>query len=456
MMPLSFFAMLGGTCTLIGTSTNIIVSSYARDQGMGPIGMFELSPVGVVLFAVCGVFIVVASRWLLPERVAAESFTEDYHLRPFLSEVLIPEGSVLAGASLAEARLAERYDLEVLDIFRGDRRLDLPGPEVRLREHDVLIVKASARALARLRDDTGLAMRHGRHPDDAELGAADSVLVEVLVPANSRLEGRTLKQVDFRRRYGAVVLAVRHHGADLVEKVAHVRLALGDEMLVLARTDSLERLRRQRDLVVLQELDLQLLRTPHVMTSLAIVGGVVVTAAAGLLSIAEAAVVGSVLMVVTRCLPLRRVYESIDWRVIVLLAGLIPLGTALESSGAAQKIVGGMIRLVGDQGPTAALGALFFLTLLLTGFMSNNAAAALLAPLAVVAAGSLGVESRPFLMAVTFAASGAFYTPIGYQTNLLVYGPGGYRFIDYLRFGGPLALLYGGLATLLIPVFFPF
>lgn len=456
MMPLSFFAMLGGTCTLIGTSTNIVVSSVAAEHGLRPFGMFELTPVGLALFAGCGVFLLVASRRLLPDRIPAESLAEDYHLRPFLSEVIVQEGSSLAGQTLGEARLGERHDLEVLGIYRGAEKRELPGPETALREGDTLIVKVSASALVKLRGTAGLTPRHGNHPEGAALGTSGSTLVEVLVPANSRLEGRTLKQVDFRRRYGAVALAVRHHGADLVEKVGKLRLALGDEMLLLARPADLERLRRQRDFVVLQELDLQLLRPVPVLTSLLIVAGVVGAAASGLLSIAEAAVVGSVAMVLTRCLPLRRVYESIDWRVIVLLAGLIPMGTALERSGAAHRIVEALFWLVGDLGPTAVLSALFLLTLLLTGFMSNNAAAALLAPVALAVAATLGADARPFLVAVAFAASGAFYTPVGYQTNLLVFGPGGYRFTDFLRLGGPLVLLYWGLATLLIPRIFPF
>jgi di/tricarboxylate transporter len=208
--------------------------------------------------------------------------------------------------------------------------------------------------------------------------------------------------------------------------------------------------------VVLQALDLPVFRPAKVVTAGLILLGVVAAAATELLPIAEAAVVGAILMVASRCLTMRRAYASVDWKVIFLLAGLIPMGTALEGSGAAEMSVHGLLSLVGDYGPAVVLSAFYLLTAVLTGFMSNNATAVLLAPLAVTTARDLGVDPRPFLVAVTFAASAAFFTPIGYQTNLLVYGPGGYRFSDFLRLGGPLNLLIWILASLLIPWLFPF
>jgi di/tricarboxylate transporter len=230
----------------------------------------------------------------------------------------------------------------------------------------------------------------------------------------------------------------------------------GDELLILAPRQGIERLRNQSDFVVLQEFDVPVLRPYRALAALAIVAAVVTAAALGLLPIAESALVGSVLMVVTRCLPLRKVYESIDWKIVFLLACLIPMGTALEQSGAADLVVGVLLSGVHGWWPTIVLGALFLLAALLTGVLSNNATALLLAPIAVSTAHAMGVDPRPFLVAVTFAASSAFYTPIGYQTNLLVYGPGGYRFLDYVRVGGPLNALIWIVATLLIPRFFPF
>lgn len=456
LMPLSFFAMLGGTCTLIGTSTNVLVSSWAEAHGMQPFGMFEFTKLGLLLFGIGGLYLAVVGKSLLPERIPPESLTEGYHLNRYLSEVVILQESPLVGLSLPEARLGERYDLEVLGLYREKQMMGPPGDDYRLAEQDVLIIKAPAAALVQLRDNMGIAIKHGRHPDDADLRSVESALIEVVVSTNSRLEGRTLKAVDFRHRYGATALAVRRHGEDIREKVGRVRLTFGDELLILATRRSLDRLRGQSDFIVLQELDLPVLRPLHALGSLLIVAGVVALAATGLLGIAESAFLGAVLMVATRCLPLRKFYESIDWKIIFLLACLIPMGTALEASGAADRVVDGLLWVASDWGPTAVLSMFFLLTSLLTGVMSNNATAVLLAPLAISTAGALGVDPRPFLVAVTFAASAAFYTPIGYQTNLLVYGPGGYRFFDYIRLGGPLNLIIWIAATLLIPRFFPF
>jgi di/tricarboxylate transporter len=377
-------------------------------------------------------------------------------VNPYLSEVVVLEGSPLAGRTLSAAHVGEQYDLEVLSLCRDGTVIGLPGPDDHVQVGDILIVQAPASVLMSLRDDMGIAVKHGRHPDDADLGAVDTGLVEAVVAPNSELEGRTLKQVGFRRRFGAVVLAIRRHGEDIVERLGSVRLRSGDELLVLGHHENLEQLPRRARVMVLQTLELAPFRPWRVVIAGLIVAAVVATAALELLPIAEAAVVGAVLMVATRCLSLRRAYAAVDWKVIFLLAGLIPMGIALESSGAAAMTVRGLLSVVGDHGPHVVLGAIYLLTAALTGFLSNNATAVLLAPLAVTTARDLGVDPRPFLVAVAFAASAAFYTPIGYQTNLLVYGPGGYRFADFLRLGGPLNLLIWILACFLIPLFFPF
>jgi di/tricarboxylate transporter len=331
-----------------------------------------------------------------------------------------------------------------------------PDTHGALVEGDILLVKAPAAALVKLRDAAGIAVRRGRHPGDADLRSSGSALVEAVVTPNSELNGRTLKGVDFRNRFGATALAIRRHGEDIRDKVGHVRLQVGDELLVLGPRRTLPRLRREGAFLIMQEVEVPVIKPMMALTSVIIVIGVVAVATSGLYSIAEAALVGAVAMVISGCVPAHKVYEAIDWSVIFLLAGLIPLSIALETSGAAAHAVDGMLSLAGDLGPTVTLTVFFFFALLLTGFMSNAATAALLAPLAITAALKMGVSPRPFLFALTFAASAAFYTPIGYQTNLLVYGPGGYRFSDFIRVGGPLTIIYWLLACFLIPVVFPF
>ncbi len=456
MMPLSYFAILGGTCTLIGTSTNILVSSIAEDRGLRPFGMFEFAGLGLVLAAICGGYLLVIGLRLIPIRAEAKSLTEGFHLNAYLSEVVVGPGSELIGRSLAEAALGERFDLEVLGHVRDGAMVSAPDTHGRLREGDILLVKAPASTLVNLIGKVGLSVRQGKRPGDADLQSARSVLMEAVITANSDLEGRTMKGVDFRNRFGATALALRRHGEDIREKIGHIRMTVGDELLILVPQGNLERLRGQRSFLLLEEYAVPVIRKTQMLVATAIAAGLVVVATAGWYSIAEAAVAAAVLMVVTGCVPVRRVYEFVEWRVIFLLAGLIPLGRALEVTGAAETSVDALLRLTGDAGPHVVLGLFFLFASALTGVMSNTATAALLAPLAITCAGALGVDPRPFLIAVTLASSAAFYTPIGYQTNLLVYGPGGYRFFDFVRVGGPLNVLYWLGATALIPSFFPF
>ncbi len=457
LMPMAFLAILGGTCTVIGTSTNILVSSMAVARGQPAFGMFEFSRLGAIFFAVGAVYLVLVGRRLLPRRVRPESLTTGYHLEPYLTEVVVLPESPLVGSALGEARLAERHDLQVLALIRGGKvRPGVPDEDEVLREADVLLVEGSAAALLSIRDAMGFAVRPGRHPDDADLRSSDSALVEAVVLPNSPLESRTLKAIDFRHRYGATVLAIRRRGEDIRGKIGHLRLAAGDEMLLLVPRRDLDRLRGQRDFVLLEELEVARVRPARAALAAAIVAGVVAAAALRLYPTVACALAGAVLMAVTGCVSMRRAYESVEWKVIFLLAGVIPLGAALESTGAAAGAVRGLLWLVEGWGPAAVLSLFFLATCLLTGCMSNTATAALMVPLALTTAGALGVSGRPFLVAIAFAASAAFHTPIGYQTNLLVYGPGGYRFSDFLRVGGPLNLVFWALASILIPVLFPF
>jgi di/tricarboxylate transporter len=461
MMPLSFFAMMGGTCTLIGTSTNILVSSIAEQHGIRPFKMFEFSIIGMILLFAGVAYHLLVGRHFVPERIKAESPTQGFPVNRYLSEVVVQEGSSLIGQSLVEAKLGERFDLEVVGQTRDKILRSVPGGYGRLLAGDILLVKTSADSLVRLGGNTGLAVKPGTHPDVASLTSADSVLFEAVITPNSDLDDRTLKGVNFRQRYGATTLAIRR-GEDVRQKIGRMRLRVGDELLIVAPRANFQRLREQSSFVILQELDVPLLHRGRAAVACLITAGVVTVATAGWYPVALAALIGAVLMVLTGCLPVRRVYQDVEWQVIFLLAGLIPLGVALETTGAAAQAVDWMLHLTGDLGPTVVLGLFFLMASILTGFMSNAATAVLLAPLAITIAGALSaklgqpIDPRPFLIALTFAASAAFWTPIGYQTNLLVYGPGGYRFADFVRIGGPLTLVYWVLATLLIPRFFPF
>jgi di/tricarboxylate transporter len=456
MMPLSFFAMLGGRCTLIGSTTNIVVSEMAREQGIAPFRMFEFSTLGLVLVAGCGAYLVLVGRHLVPDRLPASDATQGFDVGRYLSELVVLEGSPLVGKPLSEARLGERHDMEVLAHTRDGVTRAVPDGYSAFRAGDLLLVRAQAGALVKLEASTGLAVKPGRHPDVAALRASEAILVEAVITPNSDLVGQTLKSADFRNRFGATAIAIRRHGADLRVRIGKMALRVGDELLILAPHRNLERLRQQVSFVVLGSRDVPVLRKVHAAIACCITAGIVTVATLDLYPIATAAVAGAVLMVVTGCLPVRRVYQDIDWSVVFLLAGLIPLGIALETTGAARHAVDAMLGLTGGWGPLFVLASFFGMAALLTGFLSNNATAALLFPLALTTSQVLGVDPKPFLVAVMFASAAAFWTPIGYQTNLLVYGPGGYKFTDFVRCGGPLTILYWLLCVLLIPALFPF
>lgn len=457
LMPMAFIAVLGGTCTLVGTSTNILVSSLAAQHGEPPFSMFEFSKLGLAMLAVGAVYLLFVGRRIIPERVSTEEgYISAYHLGRYLSELLIPAGSEFVGRTLRETKLGERHDVDVLGLVRDGVPRGVPGDTEALREGDVLLVRAHARAIGALTRIAGLVVRPARQLGDDDILGPEAVLVETVVAPNSALESRSLKEVGFRHRFGATCLAVRRRGVDLLTKVGRLPLRFGDELLLIVRNENLDALRRQSDLLVVQEVDVPTVRARPAIVASCIVALVIAGAASGVAPIVVTATVGAVAMVLTGCLPLDRLYRAVDWKIIVLLGGMIPLGLAMETSGAADVVVRMLFGFAADAAPRLLLALLFGLTLLLTGFMSNTATAALVVPLAIGLAARLGLDPRPFLIAVTFAASAAFYTPVGYQTNLLVYSPGNYRFFDYLRVGGPLNVLLFATAVLLIPIFFPF
>lgn len=284
----------------------------------------------------------------------------------------------------------------------------------------------------------------------------DTLLVEAVISPNSNFEGRTLKDIEIRSKYHANVLAIRHRDEFLHDRLGSVNLKSGDVLLIAIRKDNLESLRKNTNLLVVYDYEGMEFRSNKILFAILIMAGVVLAAAVGLVPIVISAIIGCLLMVVTGCLKPQEAYKSINWKVIFLLAGVLSMGVALEKTGAADLLAGFLIGTVGQYGNRALLGAFFLLTLLLTNFMSNNATAALLAPIDIITAQSIGISAKPLLMAVTYAASLSLMTPVGYQTNAMIYGPGNYRFYDYFKVGAPLDLVFVLLGTWLIPLIFPF
>ncbi|MFQ5579327.1 MAG: SLC13 family permease [Nitrospiria bacterium] len=456
LMPLSFASMFGGVCTLIGTSTNILVDSIAIRHGQPAFEMFEFSRLGLIIFCAGVLYMIFVGVRLIPGTRVSGDLTQEFGMGDYLTEIIILPEAKSIGLSLGGSPLIEDLDIDVLEAFRGGRRLLLPSPGIILQEYDVLRVRCNVEKIKALQEREGIAIKSEIEWRDADLESAQAVLVEAVVAPNSMLEGRTLKKIRFRHRFGATALAIRHRGEIMHENLETTSLRAGDALLIEVKSDHLEQLKQHPAFVFISEVDLPDFRKRKIIPALTIIFTVVTTAATGFLPIVVSAVVGSVLLVLTGSITLEEAYEAVEWKVIFLLAGVLTLGIALEKTGAALLLSNVLVSGVGRWGPTALLSAVFFLTMMLTNVMSNNATAALLAPIAIGTAESIGLDPRPFLMAVMFAASLSFMSPVGYQTNTLIYGPGQYRFSDFVRVGTPLNILFWVLCTWLIPVFWPF
>lgn len=454
LIPLSYASQFGGVCTLIGTSTNLLVSAISEQAGFGAFSMFEFSRLGLIMFAAGFFYFLLFGRWLLPDR-QAQALTETYELGKYITELRVMADSPLIGKTVMESNLGTEHDVTILKLLDEDRKVWVPYRQ-RLREGSVLLARGSLKELMALKESARLELHAEFKLRDESLQDEEMVLVQALVSPQSQLIGRTLKNIYFRHRYNALVLAIHRRGALLREQLNAVRLELGDVLLVMVAQRDIDELRSTDDLLILGEVQEPSLHRHKVPVALGTVAAVVGLAATGIMPILVSAILGCVIMVLSRCISLEEAYKAVDWKVIFLLAGILPLGIAMEKTGSATWVASHAIGLAGELGPVAVLAALYLLTAILTEGMSNNAAAVLLAPIAIATSIQLGIDPKPMLMAVTFAASTSFATPIGYQTNAMVYNVGGYRYADYLKVGVPLNLIFWVLAVIFIPIFWPF
>lgn len=456
LIPLSFASMFGGVCTLLGTSTNILVSSVAEQHGQPPFGMFEFAPLGLTFFGVGLVYMLTVGVRLIPGRRAGDDLAESFGMGEYLTDIVLLPESASVGRTIEESPLVRELNVAVLEVSRGGERVGVPPPDMTLEAGDVLRVRTDVRRIRELQSRVGVRLKPGIKWREEDLESESAALVEAVVALNSPLETKTLEETNFRAAFGGTVLAIRHRGQLLHENISTTPLVAGDTLLVEVRRERLDQLKQSQAFLIVSEVGLPEFRRRKLVPALLIILGVVVAAAAGFLPVVVAGIVGSLLLILTRCLTIDEAYRAVEWRIIFLLAGVLTLGVAMEKSGAARLMSDAMISGVGGWGPVAVVSGLFLLTTLLTNVMSNNATAALLTPIAIVTAESLALNPRPFLMAVTFAASLSFMTPVGYQTNTLIYGPGQYRFMDFVRVGTPLNLLFWLLGTLLIPLIWAF
>lgn len=454
LMPMSFAAMFAGSCTLIGTSTNLLVYSSAVKQLDWEIGIFEIAPAGLIFSAVGVLYLLCFAHHLLPSRQARDSLTKEYHLRHFVTELTLQNDSSLIGLTIANIKFREKYNVEVIEILRGTKRLLPSARHTHLRPEDILLVQGDPQALMELKNLQGVILK-ALTVEDQDLEDENIVLVEAFISPSSRLIESTLKEVDFRRTFKANTLAIRSHGRTIREKIGKIKLEYGDSLLILTDRKQLEVLRQTPDFLVLEEVRSNFLRKDKVYYAVGTFLGIILLAAFNILSIVEAAVLGTGLMLLTGCLKLRDLYSHLSWQTIIMLACLIPLGTAMSNTGLSYLVADKLVELLRPWGSIAVLSGIYLLTSILTSIMSNSATAVLMIPISLSIASQLQVDPKPFLMAIMFAASASFMTPIGYQTNVFILGPGGYKFIDFMKVGTPLSILFWLIASFLIPAFWP-
>ncbi len=458
LLPLSYASMFGGMLTLIGTSTNILASQLSGELIGHPFSMFEFTPLGALLTVVGVVYLLTVGRYLVPERIKPrQDLTEEFEMGDYLTEVIVRTDSPLIGQQVQEALVETDFDVDLLQLIRNDEVFLEPLGPKQIQPGDVFAMRTDRDTLVELLDVEGLDLVPNVTVDEAELETAErgQNLVEVVIAPGSALVGESLATASFRQRYDATVLALRRGGELIRRRMDRIPLRIGDTLLVQATTDTIDRLNNNRDFIVAQEVQRPDFRQSKIPVAVGIVAAVVLVAALNILPIVVSAFAGALVMIATGCLKPTEVYDAVHWDVIFLLAGVIPLGVAMQHTGAADLIASAVVS-VGTTLPTLLLLGLFYLlTAFLTNIVSNNASVVLMIPVADQAARSLGANPLSFIFAVTFAASTAFMTPVGYQTNLFVYGPGGYRFTDYVKVGAPLQLLFAVVTTAGIAVLFP-
>ncbi|WP_158636443.1 SLC13 family permease [Luteimonas marina] len=452
LIPLSYMSQAAGVCTLIGTSTNLLVDSMARDAvGVG-FTLFEFAPLGIIFVGICMLYLMTVGRWLLPDRgIPGSDDTE--HVGRYVAELLVPEESSAIGLRREQVVPDDIDDATVLEVLRHGR--PVYGEEAVVRAGDRLLVRGEWKQVAATRKARKLLFDHVARDLDGDI-SAERMQVEAMVSPGSHLIGHTLAGMRFGHMYRARVHGIHRRLLDIRQPLDQVPLTVGDVLLLDAPEKSIDDLRADKGMIVLgmrKQKTVDVLRAS--MSALVMVAAITV-AALGWLPIVVSALIGCTALVVFRLLDPDEAYSAIDWRVILLLAGIIPLGIALQKTGGAALAAEFLIGHLGPFGPLAALAAVYLMTSIATEFMSNNASAVLVVPIALATAESMGIDPKPLLVAVAFAASTSFATPISYQTNTMVFTAGGYRFSDFVRMGLPLNVLFCTSAILLIPRFFPF
>ncbi len=456
LIPLAFGSLFGGICTLIGTPPNLLANALLLQHTGERFTMFEFTPLGVLLLVVGTLYMIGIGRRLLPERKSG-TLTTAYQVKAYIAEVEVLPGSKVANKTIAASLLEENHQLAIRAILRGRRKFPFPHRNRKILEGDILFVEGSPKSILALHSSEGLqVVPEKEYPKDPLREREDVMVIEASLTPTSEMAGKTLREVKFADTYGLTVLAIWRSGAPVVRKVDHVILRFGDVLLLQGTREHVVHLGQSHGFLLLGDIETSPYRPHRGPASIGVLAGAVLLATFGILPIMLSATLGALLLVLIRCLTIKEAYESIDWSIILLIAGTLPLGIAMEKSGLAAHLAEILIGFAGDFGPWTVLSLLILLTMVLTAIMSNAATVVLLAPIAFSTAQHLAVNPKPFFMGIALAASMCFISPVGHQSNALVMGPGGYRFFDYTRVGTGLNLLCWVLTSLLIPLLFPF
>ena len=456
LMPLAFSSIVTSSVTLVSTSTNMVVSGMMTSYGLPPMGMFELAPVGVPI-AVVGLVYMFLARRFVPERAAAADLTEEFGVGPYLSEIVIQPGSALAGKTLGEANVGQQLGLEVLRITRDKDQSIAPRASTVLKEGDVLLVEGSQEDIVKIKDTVGVEIIADARLSDPDLAAEDTALVEAALLPGSPLIGRPLKNHRFRERYGLQVLGINHRGVNIVRELSQAPLALGDVLLVQGRRQNIARAHESnvfRMLGPMEQVEEIRPRRERAPLAIAIFLGVLMLVTFKVLTLPLAVMLGALLVFVTRCITPEEAYARVEWKAIILVGSMLSLGAAMEHTGAAKYLAWQLVSFTGAAQPLWLLTVFFALTVFLTQPMSNQAAAIVVLPIAMETALQVGLNPRTFAMMIAVAASCSYLTPLE-PACLMVYGPGRYRFTDFLKIGSVLTLLIYGVAITLVPLVWP-
>ena len=460
LIPLSYAAIMGGTLTLVGTSTNLLVNAIYVDNGGLSLGMFEFAQYGWIPLTIGLAYVIWIAPLILPSRTITSSLTKSYHMAGYLTEMKISKESPLVGKTCRERNINQNYDVMVLDIQREGHLISTKVGEELIQVGDILFVKGTVENFLRMKEVEKISLLIDEKLTQKELEQEDNILMECMLTDKSDIVGKTLMQSNFRKRFRTFILAIRRDGSIIRKKVAHVILHTYDTLLIYGRRKQIDKLSSRGDFILLGEVQADLIKSRYWWVSIVAIITTIILAAFSIIPILKGAIISVVILFLFRIISPNEAYQSVHWQVIVLIAALIPLGIVIESTGTAAFIGQLISEIVADfspgKQPYILLGLIYLITMILTEVSSNTATAIIMAPIVMAVTNQMGIDARPFIFAVCFAASASFVTPVGYQTNLMVYGPGGYKFSDFIKVGMPLSIIFWLLAILFIPIIWPF